>query len=287
MDLGVFFRAKEKEGDRRSEDGILICGVCGEPRERFNEDLGFPVKDFCACERRKLEASKAAEREEAARRERARVREGVKRCFRELGADGVRKAEGMTFENDASPDSPQSVYCRRYADGFGDLLGKCVGLVLHGPVGSGKTFLASCVCSRVIEKGYTASFLNLGEIAQKSVSIKETEREAAREAIMTPDLIVLDDLGVERRSEYMDEAVYTVVNARYMANKPAIFTTNLRTSDFENPKDERQKRIYSRIVGMCDFVPVNGTDRRIGEHNIKKNGIGKILKGAEQNSTTE
>lgn len=104
---------------------------------------------------------------------------------------------------------------------------------------------------------------------------------------MTPDLIVLDDLGVERRSEYMDEAVYTVVNARYMANKPAIFTTNLRTSDFENPKDESQKRIYSRIVGMCDFVPVNGPDRRIGEHNIKKNGIGKILKGAEQNSTTE
>ncbi|MBR3416860.1 MAG: ATP-binding protein [Clostridia bacterium] len=287
MDISGFFRAKEKEGDLRSEEGILICGVCGEPKERRIDGVDFPVVTLCECDRRALEERGAADREQEKIQERIRVKEAVGRCFCELGPDGVRKAENMTFKKDRWPDSRQSVYCRRYADGFGDVLRENVGLVLYGPVGSGKTFLASCVCSRVIEKGYTARFLNLGALAQKSVSIKETEREEAREAIMTPDLIVLDDLGVERRSEYMDEAVYTVVNARYMANKPAIFTTNLRTSDFENPKDERQKRIYSRIVGMCDFVPVNGPDRRIGEHNIKKNRIGKILKGAEQNSTTE
>ena len=193
-----------------------------------------------------------------------------------MGPGGIRKAGGMTFENDRFPDSPQSVYCRKYADGFDVFLRENVGIVLHGPVGTGKTFLASCICNRVIEKGFSALFFNLGQVAQKSVSIKETEREAAKEAIMEPDLIVLDDLGVERRSEYMDEAIYTVVNTRYMANKPVIFTTNRRTSDFEDPKDERQKRIFSRIVGMCDFVPVEGKDMRIGEHNMKKRFLEKI-----------
>ncbi len=270
MDLGQDFGAKENKGDVRSADGLLICGVCGQPKQRRLDGVPFPVPTLCECEQREREERLAAEREQEKIQERIRVKEAVGRCFCELGPDGVRKAENMTFEKDRWPDSRQSVYCRRYADGFGDVLRENVGLVLYGPVGSGKTFLASCVCSRVIEKGYTARFLNLGALAQKSVSIKETEREEAREAIMTPDLLVLDDLGVERRSEYMDEAVYTVVNARYMANKPAIFTTNLRTSDFEDPKDERQKRIYSRIVGMCDFVPVNGPDRRIGEHNGKK-----------------
>ncbi|MBR3423238.1 MAG: ATP-binding protein [Clostridia bacterium] len=270
MDIGQFYRAKEKEGDLRSEDGILICGTCGQPKEKRVDGIGFPVRTPCECELKKIEERKAAERKQAEIQEKQRVREEAGRCFGDLGPGGVRKAERMTFENDGFPDSPQSVYCRKYADGFEDYLRENVGIVLYGPVGAGKTFLASCICNRVIEKGFSALFCNLGEIAQKSVSIKESEREAAKEAIMTPDLLVLDDLGIERRSEYMDEAIYTVVNIRYTANKPVIFTTNRRTSDFENPKDERQKRIFSRIVGMCDFVPVDGPDRRIGEHNGKK-----------------
>ncbi|MBQ2469283.1 MAG: ATP-binding protein, partial [Clostridia bacterium] len=239
-------------------------------KQRRLDGVPFPVPTLCECERREREERLAAEREQEKIQERIRVKRAVRRCFAELGDEGVRKAERMTFEADALRNRAPSVCCRKYAYNFEAALGENIGLVLHGPVGTGKTFLASCICNSVIERGFSALFLNLGAIAQKSVSIKETEREEAREAIMTPDLIVLDDLGVERRSEYMDEAVYTVVNARYMANKPAIFTTNLRTSDFENPQDERQKRIYSRIVGMCDFVPVNGPDRRIGEHNGKK-----------------
>ncbi len=275
MDLGQFFRAREKEGDRRSADGLLICGVCGQPKERRDDALGFAVKTLCECEKKQLEARKAEESAQARIQDRQRVKEWIGRCFCDLGPSGVLKAEKMTFENDVLKDSSQSADCRKYADSFEDRLRDDLGLVLHGSVGTGKTFLASCICNRVIEKGFTARFLNLSDIAQRAVSVKETEREEARDAIMTPDLIVFDDLGVERRSEYMDEAIYTAVNIRYSANRPAIFTTNLRQSDFENPKDERLKRIFSRIVGMCDFVPVEGKDMRIGEHNLKKRRVKK------------
>lgn len=281
MDFGQFFRAVEKEGDYRSEDGLLICGVCGKPKERHVDDLDFPVRTPCECEEKEIEERKAREKAQTERQDRERVKEWVRRCYRELGQDGIRKAEKMTFDNDRFKDSRQSDYCRRYADNFEGVLRDNIGIVLYGSVGTGKTFLASCICNRVIEKGFSAMFCNLGGIAQKSISVKETERDEAREDIMTPDLIVFDDLGVERRSEYMDEAIYTVVNTRYMAHKPAIFTTNLRETDFENPKDERQKRIFSRIVGMCDFVPVEGSDKRIREHNNKKKRLGRLLSNIE------
>ena len=276
MDLGQVFGAKEKEGDVRSADGLLICGVCGQPKQRWLDGIGLPVPTLCECEQRALEERRAAEREQEKIQERIRVKRAVRRCFAGLGEEGARKAERMTFDADVLRSSAPSVCCRKYADNFEAALGENIGLVLHGPVGTGKTFLASCICNSVIERGFSALFLNLGAIALKTVSVKEAEREEAREAIMEPDLLVLDDLGVERRSDYMDEAVYTVVNARYMANKPAIFTTNLRASDFENPGDERQKRIFSRIVGMCDFVPVEGKDMRVGEHNMKKRFLEKI-----------
>lgn len=281
MELRDFYRADEKEGDYRSEDGLLICGVCHEPKERWVDDLDFPIMTSCLCEKNKIAEIEEKEKAQAEIQERERVKEEVKRCFRELGQYGIRKVEKMTFDNDRYKDSSQSEYCRKYSDNFESILRDNIGVVLWGSVGAGKTFLANCICNRVIEKGYSALFCNLSGIAQKSVSVKETEREDAKEAISTPDLIVFDDLGVERRSEYMDEAVYTVVNTRYMVNKPAIFTTNLRATDFKNPKDENQKRLFSRIVGMCDFVQVEGSDKRIKEHNNKKKRLERLLSNEE------
>ena len=276
------FRAEEKEGDSRTEDGILICGVCGKPKEKMSDSVGCPVRVRCDCEQKDYERRMEKERRDNEAQERERFRERARLCFRGLGPEGTRKAEKMTFENDLFCGSRQSEYCRRYADGFEEMLRDNIGIVLHGPVGTGKTFLASAICNRVMKKGFSAVFFNLGDIALKSISIREAEREAAHNDLLSPDLIVFDDLGAGRRSEYTDEGIYTAINARYAANKPAVFTTNLRPADFENQQDDRQKRILSRIVGMCDFIPVEGPDKRRGEHNGKRWRFASLVKGEER-----
>ena len=76
------------------------------------------------------------------------------------------------------------------------------------------------------------------------------------------DLLVIDDLGIERNTEYVNELVYNIIDARYRSGKPMIITTNLKYSDLHNAEDTSKARIYSRIIEMCLPVLVGGEDRR-------------------------
>ena len=76
------------------------------------------------------------------------------------------------------------------------------------------------------------------------------------------DLLVIDDLGIERNTEYVNELVYNIIDARYRSGKPMIITTNLKYSDLHNTEDTSKARIYSRIIEMCLPVLVSGEDRR-------------------------
>ena len=75
-------------------------------------------------------------------------------------------------------------------------------------------------------------------------------------------LLVLDDLGAERRSEYSQEQVFNVIDARYRAKLPLIITTNLEIDEIKNPKDIGNARIYDRILEMCHPIRVTGQNRR-------------------------
>ena len=76
------------------------------------------------------------------------------------------------------------------------------------------------------------------------------------------DLLVLDDLGIERKTEYMDEMVYKVVNARYVAGKPVLVTTNLSTAELGQQQDVAKQRIYDRLIERCLPIQVSGKSRR-------------------------
>ena len=65
-------------------------------------------------------------------------------------------------------------------------------------------------------------------------------------------LLIIDDLGIERNTEYALEQVYAVVDERYKAGLPLIITTNLTISQLRNPEDVAHARIYSRILEMLE-----------------------------------
>ena len=73
------------------------------------------------------------------------------------------------------------------------------------------------------------------------------------------DLLIIDDLGVERDAPIIYEMMYAVIDSRARAKKPLIITTNLTSNELKNDVD---KRIGSRLYEMCDFVECVGEDRR-------------------------
>ena len=75
-------------------------------------------------------------------------------------------------------------------------------------------------------------------------------------------LLVLDDLGAERSTDYALEKVYNVIDSRVRANRPMILTTNLTMGEMTNPQDIRYSRIYDRIFECCYPVEVTGQSFR-------------------------
>jgi DNA replication protein DnaC len=73
---------------------------------------------------------------------------------------------------------------------------------------------------------------------------------------------VIDDLGIERETEYAKEQVYNVIDSRYRANLPMIITTNLSIDKIKNPTDIENGRIYDRIIERCFPIEVKGQNRR-------------------------
>ncbi len=129
-----------------------------------------------------------------------------------------------------------------------------------GSTGTGKTFTACCIANALLEKDYSVRATTFGEIAAKlqgSWDKEEIYKELARY-----DLLALDDLGAERDTSYMDEIVFTVIDARSAAKKPMIITSNMDAAEFINGGEIAKNRVFSRLKEMCIPVTVSRRDRR-------------------------
>lgn len=126
------------------------------------------------------------------------------------------------------------------------------GLWMQGREGTGKTHIAIAILKEVIARGYTGLYWNVPELflelrrlmAEKA---ELTEADLFDEALRA-DLVVLDDLGAERTSDYVLDRLYLMINGRYQNDKATIITTN-RTK--EELRTQVGPRILSRICEMC------------------------------------
>ena len=88
-------------------------------------------------------------------------------------------------------------------------------------------------------------------------------------------LLIIDDLGIERNSEFALEQVFNVIDSRYRSKKPLIVTTNLTLEELNNPADMAHSRIYDRILERC--API-----RINNRNIRKDNASANLQEAKK-----
>ena len=95
---------------------------------------------------------------------------------------------------------------------------------------------------------------NLSSIIARMNENYGEDREYWLERVSKAQLLILDDFGVERTTEYSLEQTYEVINTRYKSNKPLIVTTNLSTQDIQKRKNQAIKRIYDRVIEKC--IPI-------------------------------
>ena len=156
-----------------------------------------------------------------------------------------------------------------FVDELGARLEQGRGLWLFGDTGTGKTTLAMLISKAALEARKTVAIYSLPKLLARIRRTYDSEPGGASylsffEQLTSVDLLHIDDLGAEKRSDWVLEQLYALVNERYEAQRSIVITTNLSHLELE---DQIGARTVSRLTQICDEVEVRGDDRRYGKVN--------------------
>ena len=252
------------DGDYVGEDNLYYCGKCHTKKQTAIHLFETTRVVPCVCKCR----ADAMRAEEEARKQ----RDLFDKIMRMRSVGFPEKAmTTWTFANDDGSNPKMSNAMRKFVENFPTFQKEGKGLLLFGSVGTGKTFLAACAANALIDKGIPCLVTNFARIANEVQGMFEGKQEYYDNLNKYP-LLVIDDLSAERKTEYMQEIVFNVIDARYRAKLPMIVTTNLTREELLHPSNLTYQRIFSRLFEMCTPIEVSGADRR---QKALKEDIGK------------
>lgn len=155
------------------------------------------------------------------------------------------------------------------------------GLILIGNNGVGKTHLACSIANKLIENGIPVIYGTLINLLAELRNSYDTDNNISEMEIIklyeNVDLLIIDDLGKEKPSEWGLEKLFTIVNSRYENNLPVIITTNYNQNSLVerlslNGEIETAKSIISRLYEMCYLVKIDDIDHRIKKKKVSNCG---------------
>ena len=273
-DNAIFLLATAQETepeDYTGEDGLLYCGKCRQPKEAyFAEGKTLFGRDRhpkeCDCQRKRRETLEAADREQ-------KHREEVERLKRKGFTDPAMKS--WTFGND-NGKCPQMEKAHRYVEQWEQIKDGNHGMILWGEVGTGKSYFAGCIANALMEKEVSVCMTNFALILNDLAANYKDRNEYISRLCSFP-LLILDDFGMERGTEYGLEQVYNVIDSRYRSGKPLIVTTNLTLEELQNPEDTAHARIYDLLTEMCTPDRITGENFRKAKAQAKMERLKTLL----------
>ena len=224
-------------------DGLQYCKVCGEAKEAFFPEGGFMgMKKHsrqCACDRKAYEEEQKYFRD---KEHRELVSRNTSICFDES------RMEEWTFENADMSDAVMHK-AKNYVDNWEEMKRSHIGCLFWGPVGTGKSYIAGCIANDLLKREVTVKMTNFNTIIDDIFPL--TDKTEYINALASYQLLIIDDLGVERNSD-----------RRIRSGRPLILTTNLPLKEIKSETMLDKRRIYDRILEMCTPVYVGGTSKR-------------------------
>lgn len=250
----------------------MNCSYCGKEYKKNNNldlliELGAVIIDNlkfipdCNCykENTEKEILKLTEK-----LERERIDNKIKK-IKEISIVDIKFNESK-FENYDCTERHMRL-AKRYSEIFIEKELK-EGIIFFGNSGTGKTYAAACICNELISKNKTVLAINITSYLNKLKSDFNIENIILKN-IAECDLLILDDVGTEKVSDWVYEKIFLLIDTRYKTNKPIIITTNLNITDDENCELKRhfeingKNRIKDRITEMCFPQLVVGNSKRI------------------------
>lgn len=235
-------------------DGLLHCSACKEAVEAFYPKgsilEGKKHHRQCACDR-KTYAENEKYHIEKEHQELVVRNKGI--CFEE------KEMTTWTFQN-ADRENHAIKIAEDYVANWEEMKRNHMGYLIWGPIGTGKSYLAGCIANALLEREVTVKMTNFNTILNDLFEA-EFKTEYIR-ALAGYELLIIDDLGAERSSEYALENVFSVIDRRYRSRRPLIVTTNLPLPRIKMETDIEKRRIYDRILEMCIPLKVDGESRR-------------------------
>lgn len=254
------------------QEGLRYCRKCHTPKHTRQILFGkeIIVGCMCACAQQKYDQeTKARKKQEEA--------DKIMR-LRSAGIESQTFRDARFDADDGKNPKPMDTL-RRYAEKWEDMQQNNIGLLLYGDVGTGKSYGAACIANKLIEQFIPACLINLSTVLNSMGGFQSEEKNTYIANLMQYPLLILDDFGMERQTEYALEQVFNVIDARYRSGKPLIITTNLSMAELNAPKTLEHKRIYDRIKEMCQPVNFGNKGRRADSAKEKMARAAELLRG--------
>lgn len=165
----------------------------------------------------------------------------------------------MRYEKAVYEDVPLDIQAA-----FEHILKTRRGLYIYGDVGTGKTHIAYALHKNAPKAHIKTMFRNTVELfkdLRDDISRDSYSKTRPVENLTEyPGILILDDIGVEKATDFVLESLYLIINKRYNEMLPMIFTSNFSLDELS---DRVGDRIPSRIAESCQVVHLQGADRRL------------------------
>lgn len=242
------------------EDRLIHCGVCkGKKQTRLPASIltdgkEMVVRCICKC---KVGEQKRMQEEEERRKEMERI-ERLRDSS--LIDDRLREVKLATFRQTKDNKKVFNA-ARQYVEQFKEMYENRQGIIFWGEVGTGKSYTAACIANELLDRKIPVVMTSFVKILQ-NIQGNQKEEKVIMARLNDARLLIIDDLGTERNTDYALEKVYNIIDNRYRIGKPLILTTNMTIREMQENTDIRYKRIYDRIFEMCYPVRVTGRSWR-------------------------